>query len=53
MTHEAALIAALVKSIKRIEELATDTPEPETYDEALNAIRAECEQAIAFAESVS
>jgi len=33
-------------ALTRVQELATDTPSPDDYDEALNAIVRECEDAL-------
>lgn len=44
------ITSELLTALRRIEELATDTPDPETFEEALDAIKAECERAILKAE---
>lgn len=44
MDTPADRIAALIGAIRRIEELATDTPTKVTEIEALDAIREECER---------
>lgn len=46
MTREQVLIRAL----KRIEELSTDTPTPEDAERALDAIKRECEDALSFVD---
>jgi hypothetical protein len=47
------ILYALVKSIRRIEELATDTPTPDDAESALNSIKRECEDALLLADSAS
>lgn len=40
----------LIRALRRIEELATDTPTPEDQVTALDAIKAECEEALLSVE---
>lgn len=39
-------VARMLAALRRIQELATDTPEPECYETALNAIVEVCEDTL-------
>lgn len=50
VSHRASdTIAQLRQALRRIEELATDTPTPEDAERALDAIKGECERVLSDA----